>query len=108
MPPATGVSARDIAPESVVPTYRPMLLTCLKPYTSADLRADLVAGVIVGIVALPLSIALAIAVGARPESGLYTAIVGGGLIAALGGSRCQVSGPTAAFIVILAPICAEY
>ncbi|HYF51223.1 MAG TPA: SulP family inorganic anion transporter [Planctomycetota bacterium] len=68
----------------------------------------MVAGIIVGIVALPLSIALAIAVGARPESGLYTAIVAGGLIAALGGSRTQVSGPTAAFIVILAPILTEH
>src|SRR5881275_2950894 len=73
-------------------------------YTRADLRADVLAGVVVGIVALPLAMALAIAVGVAPQHGLYTAIVGGLLVAALGGSRMQVTGPTAAFIVILAPI----
>jgi SulP family sulfate permease len=73
-------------------------------YTKSDLRADLLAGLVVGVVALPLAMALAIAVGAPPQHGLYTAIVGGFVIALLGGSRTQVSGPTAAFIVILAPI----
>jgi sulfate permease, SulP family len=73
-------------------------------YTRADLRADVLAGVVVGIVALPLAMALAIAVGVPPQHGLYTAIVGGLVVAALGGSRLQVTGPTAAFIVILAPI----
>src|SRR5881394_743912 len=73
-------------------------------YSRADLRADLLAGLVVGVVALPLAMALSIAVGAPPQHGLYTAIVGGFLIALLGGSRTQVSGPTAAFIVILAPI----
>jgi SulP family sulfate permease len=73
-------------------------------YSKADLRADLLAGLVVGVVALPLAMALAIAVGAPPQHGLYTAIVGGFVIALLGGSRTQVSGPTAAFIVILAPI----
>src|SRR3954463_16183284 len=73
-------------------------------YTRSDLRADVLAGVVVGIVALPLAMALAIAVGVAPQHGLYTAIVGGLLVAALGGSRMQVTGPTAAFIVILAPI----
>jgi SulP family sulfate permease len=73
-------------------------------YRAADLRADVLAGVVVGVVALPLAMALAIAVGVPPQYGLYTAIVGGAVIAALGGSRTQVSGPTAAFIVILAPI----
>src|SRR5258706_10794177 len=88
--------------------YRPVLLECLKSYSAATLRADLVAGIIVGIVALPLSIALAIAVGAPPQAGLYTAIVGGAVAALLGGSRTQVTGPTAAFIVILAPIYAQH
>ena len=73
-------------------------------YTRADLRSDVLAGIVVGVVALPLAMALAIAVGVAPQHGLYTAIVAGGLVALLGGSRMQVSGPTAAFIVILAPI----
>ena len=73
-------------------------------YTRKMLRADLLAGAVVGVVALPLSMALAIASGVPPEHGLYTAIVAGGLIPLLGGSRFQVSGPTAAFVVILSPI----
>jgi SulP family sulfate permease len=73
-------------------------------YGFAGLRADIMAGIVVGVVALPLSMALAIASGVPPQHGLYTAIVGGGLIALLGGSRVQVSGPTAAFVVILSPI----
>jgi SulP family sulfate permease len=73
-------------------------------YTRGDLRADVLAGVVVGIVALPLAMALAIAVGVAPQHGLYTSIVAGVVVAALGGSRLQVTGPTAAFIVILAPI----
>ena len=69
---------------------------------------NIVAGVIVGIVALPLAMAFAIASGVRPEQGLYTAIIAGGLTTLLGGSRVQISGPTGAFIVILAGITAEY
>src|SRR5882757_3691224 len=79
-----------------------------KGYHAADLRADILAGIVVGVVALPLSMALSIAVGAAPQHGLYTAIVGGFLVALLGGSRTQVTGPTAAFIVILAPIYARH
>lgn len=77
-------------------------------YGLADLRADVLAGLVVGIVALPLSMALSIAVGAPPQNGLYTAIVAGAIIALLGGSRVQVSGPTAAFVVILAPITEKF
>jgi SulP family sulfate permease len=77
-------------------------------YTTKDLRADLLAGIVVGIVALPLSMALAVASGVAPQYGLYTAIVAGGVIAALGGSMVQVAGPTAAFVVILAPISARF
>lgn len=69
---------------------------------------NILAGLIVGIVALPLSMAFAIASGARPEQGIYTAIVGGGLVTLFGGSRLQISGPTGAFIVILAGITAKY
>ena len=77
-------------------------------YTRADLRADVLAGLVVGIVALPLAMALAIAVGVAPQYGLYTSIVAGAVVAALGGSRLQVTGPTAAFIVILAPIYSRF
>ena len=69
---------------------------------------NLVAGLIVGVVALPLAMAFAIASGARPEQGIYTAIIGGGLISVLGGSRLQIAGPTGAFIAILAGITAKY
>ncbi len=77
-------------------------------YGVRELRSDLMAGAVVGVVALPLSMALAIASGAPPQHGLYTAIVAGFVIAPLGGSRVQVSGPTAAFVVILAPITARF
>ena len=77
-------------------------------YHRADFKADLLAGLVVGIVALPLAMALAIGVGVPPQHGLYTAIVAGALVAALGGSRTQVTGPTAAFIVILAPIYTKF
>jgi len=72
-------------------------------YGWADLRSDLMAGAVVGLVAIPLGMALAIASGVPPQHGLYTVILGGGIVALLGGSRCQVTGPTAAFVVILAP-----
>jgi len=77
-------------------------------YGLAQLRADLLAGITVGIVALPLSMALAIASGVPPQHGLYTAIIAGALIALTGGSRYNVSGPTAAFVVILHPIAVTY
>jgi SulP family sulfate permease len=77
-------------------------------YSARDLKSDLLAGVVVGIVALPLAMALAIGVGVAPQYGLYTAIIAGFFVSALGGSRTQVSGPTAAFIVILAPIYAKF
>ncbi len=85
------------------------LRACLKEgYSARDLRADLLAGLVVGIIALPLSMALAIAVGVAPQYGLYTAIIAGIAAAALGGSRTQVTGPTAAFVVILAPIYVKF
>lgn len=77
-------------------------------YDGAKFRADLMAGLVVGVVALPLSMALAIASGVAPQNGLYTAIIAGLVIALTGGSRCQVSGPTAAFVVILAPIVTRF
>ena len=86
----------------------PKLFTTLKTYTRQQAVADLSAGVIVGIVALPLAIAFAIASGVPPERGLYTAIVGGFLISALGGSRVQIGGPTGAFVVIVYGIMQKY
>lgn len=77
-------------------------------YHGAELRADVLAGLVVGVVALPLSMALAVAVGVAPQHGLYTSIVAGALIALAGGSKFQISGPTAAFIVVLAPIVSRY
>ncbi len=77
-------------------------------YARAQWLPNVVAGVIVGVVALPLAMAFAIASGARPEQGLYTAIVGGGLVTVLGGSRVQISGPTGAFIAILAGVTAKH
>lgn len=76
-------------------------------YRASDLRKDLIAGVTVGIVALPLSMALAIASGVPPQHGIYTAIFAGGLAAALGGSRVNITGPTNTF-VLLAPIAAQF
>ena len=86
----------------------PKLFTTLRAYTRQQFAADLTAGVIVGIVALPLAIAFAIAGGLTPERGLYTAIIAGFLISALGGSRVQIGGPTGAFVVIVAGIVQQY
>ena len=77
-------------------------------YGAADLRHDLLAGVTVGIIAVPLALALAIASGVPPQHGLYTAVVAGAVIALAGGSRYSVSGPTAAFVVILFPIAQQH
>jgi sulfate permease, SulP family len=89
--------------------FEPKLVTVLREgYTWRQAGADLSAGLIVGIVALPLAIAFAIASGVKPEQGLYTAIVAGFLISALGGSRVQIGGPTGAFIVIVFGIVQEH
>lgn len=88
--------------------FQPKLFSSLKSYSKKQFVNDLVAGVIVAIIALPLSIALAIASGVSPEKGIYTAIVAGFVIAFLGGSNVNISGPTAAFATIVAGIVAQF
>lgn len=87
---------------------RPKLFTTLSNYSRQQFASDLTAGIIVGIVALPLAIAFAIASGVSPEKGLFTAVIAGFLISALGGSRVQIGGPTGAFVVIVYGIVAQY
>jgi len=89
-------------------TFQPKLFTTLKQQNGSSVVNDIVAGIIVAIIALPLSIALAIASGVSPEQGLYTAIVAGFVIAFLGGSRVNISGPTAAFATIVAGVVIEH
>lgn len=84
-----------------------MLLTSLKNYNRSQFVKDVTAGIIVAIIALPLSIALALASGVGPEAGIFTAIVAGFVISALGGSSVQIAGPTAAFATIVAGIVAK-
>lgn len=89
--------------------FTPKLVTVLREgYGAAELRRDAIAGLTVAIVALPLSMAIAIASGATPAQGLYTAIVGGFLVSALGGSRFQIGGPAGAFIVLVSATAAQH
>ena len=88
--------------------FRPRLFETLKGYSSKDLVPDLIAGVTVGIVALPLAMAFAIASGVKPEAGIFTAVIAGFIISALGGTKVSIGGPTGAFIVILFGIGAKY
>ena len=88
--------------------WLPRSIECLRGYTPRQLTHDLIAGLTVGLVALPLAMAFAIASGVPPEAGLYTAVVAGFLISALGGSRTQIGGPTGAFVVIVAGIVLEF
>src|SRR6185436_16208578 len=88
--------------------WTPKSVLALRHYGRATFRHDLVAGVTVGLVALPLAMAFAIASGLPPQSGIYCAIVTGFLISALGGSSCQIGGPTGAFVVVIAGIVATH
>ena len=88
--------------------FVPKLQTTLQGYTREQFYKDLISGIIVGIVAIPLAIAFGIASGVSPERGLYTAIIAGFLISALGGSRVQIGGPTGAFVVIVYGIVQQY
>ena len=88
--------------------FHPKLLDSIKGYTRQQLAADVAAGITVGVVALPLAMAFAIASGLKPEAGLFTAIVAGFIISALGGSKVQIGGPAGAFIVIVYGILERY
>src|SRR5438094_2011831 len=88
--------------------FRPRLADTLKDYSQHDFFADLIAGLTVGIVALPLAMAFGIASGVKPEAGIFTAVVAGFIISALGGSKVQIGGPTGAFVVIVYGIIVRY
>ena len=87
---------------------KPNIFTTLKNYKGEQFVKDIISGIIVAIIAMPLSIALAIASGVNPEQGLYTAVIAGFFISFLGGSSVQIGGPTAAFVIIIYGIVAEY
>ena len=89
-------------------SFRPKLVDTLRNYSARDFFSDLTAGVTVGIVALPLAMAFAIASGVKPEAGIFTAVIAGFIISALGGTRISIGGPTGAFIIILYGIYAQY
>lgn len=102
-----ATSAKPAAP-TFAELFTPKLVTILREgYGARDLRADAIAGLTVAVVALPLSMAIAIGSGLTPEKGLFTAVVGGFLISALGGSRFQIGGPAGAFIVLISSIVAR-
>ncbi len=86
----------------------PKILELLPSLNRQTLLADLIAGVTVGLVALPLAMAFAISSGVTPQAGIYTAVIAGIVVSALGGSRCQIAGPTGAFVVIVAGIAAKF
>ena len=101
--------AARLAEPSFLELFTPKLVTVLREgYGLADLRADAVSGLTVAIVALPLSMAIAIASGVTPDMGLYTSIIGGFLVSALGGSRFQIGGPAGAFIVLVSATVAQH
>src|SRR3989441_7547902 len=93
--------SRSFSRQGSLESFVPKLWTTLRGYTREDLVADVGAGVIVGIVALPFAIAFAIASGVTPERGLYTAIVAGFIVSALGGSRVQIGGPAGALVLVV-------
>jgi SulP family sulfate permease len=88
--------------------WLPKLVLCLRQYNLRFFTADVIAGLTVGLVALPLAMAFGIASGVTPQAGIYTAVIAGFLISALGGSRTQIGGPTGAFVVIVAGIVAKF
>jgi SulP family sulfate permease len=94
--------------QSKLTKWLPKSVQALKGYTRADLAADATSGITVGLVALPLAMAFGISSGVTPQAGIYTAVIAGFLISALGGSRTQIGGPTGAFVVVIAAIIARH
>jgi sulfate permease, SulP family len=88
--------------------WLPRSVLSLRDYSIGNFGNDLISGITVGLVALPLAMAFGIASGVTPQAGLYTAVVAGFLISALGGSRTQIGGPTGAFVVIVAGIVSRF
>src|SRR5271154_584653 len=97
-----------VVPQTPLDRWLPKLVLCLRQYNLRYFTGDVIAGVTVGLVALPLAMAFGIASGVPPQAGIYTAVVAGFLISALGGSRMQIGGPTGAFVVIVAGIVAKF
>ncbi len=95
-------------PQSELDQWLPKLVLCLRQYSWRIFSADVIAGLTVGLVALPLAMAFGIASGVTPQAGIYTAVVAGFIISALGGSRTQIGGPTGAFVVIVAGIVTKF
>src|ERR1700736_6905769 len=95
-------------PKTPLDRWLPKLVLCLRQYNWRFFSADLIAGLTVGLVALPLAMAFGIASGVTPQAGLYTAIVGGLIVALFGGSRTQIAGPTGAFVVIVAGVVSRH
>src|SRR5712672_1585762 len=93
---------------SALEAWLPKSILLLRGYDRHQFLSDLIAGVTVGLVALPLAMAFAISSGVAPQAGLYTAVVAGFLISALGGSNVQIGGPTGAFVVVVYGIVAKY
>jgi len=93
---------------SFVSNWLPKSIECLKNYRRSDIVADITSGITVGLVALPLAMAFGISSGVTPQAGIYTAIIAGFLISALGGSKTQIGGPTGAFVVVIAAIIAKH
>jgi sulfate permease, SulP family len=93
---------------SFLSQWLPKSVECLKNYKRSDFAADMTSGITVGLVALPLAMAFGISSGVTPQAGIYTAIIAGFLISALGGSKTQIGGPTGAFVVVIAAIVAKH
>jgi len=93
---------------SILSQWIPKSVECLKNYKRSDFAADMTSGFTVGLVALPLAMAFGISSGVTPQAGIYTAIIAGFLISALGGSKTQIGGPTGAFVVVIAAIIAKH